>query len=1181
MLRNSISVFFFCILNISLFAQTIRTVGASGNYTTIASAFSAINNGTLTGAIELQIISTITETSEAKLNASGMGSASYTSVVIYPIVANLTIQNLSTGNSGPLTLIEFNGADNVTIDGRVNRTGTAKSLTIENRRQLALGGSNNVHNRINTILFNNSATNNRIDYCILKGASNANNATSVNVTWCRRKSASDDYTIEYWSNSSYPWNNATKLEVGNTLSYWGTAPANSALAANTYITEIISPTEFKINTPLPSGWTTGTGVGAQHYLTASNLSGGGIVNFGNSLPSGDGNDNNTITNCDFTNSQGIAARSSITSKGCQLYDFSTSSQKKLSNDNIEISDCNFYDFFLANSSYQGSTQSYSRGISLDQYTSNFTITRNNFYLPNSLNITYRTLSGSGGYSCIYASIATGNGYVTITDNYIGGTSSQCGGTNMTFTSSSSGNATTSTYQVTLINLATLGSTSSVNSTTSVVDRNTIKKIALDYTLWATSSPVYFSAIDVGQGKCHIRDNVIGSDSENSSILLSNRTTTGSYFGIGIRSASCPFGGGDTNISGNKIGGIKTQNSTTPTTSRGFAPIQLTGSCSVSQNIYIKNNVIGSETIANSIETTTTGSNDLTGISVGIPTANYFIDSNKIMNLTNSSTTTGARSVQGIHFGGIAISQTSNYTVRYNQIKNFKTSSTTPTLTMVGINIDRLLPGVSPTVATTNTISHNIIQNFTSTNTTSAANSIQGIYVSLFTNNAVPATPTPNQTTTISNNFISDLYLNASNTNTGASISGICYEVGSGSTIDRSSTVTSSFTNNIISLGNGVSNDCLIFGIRERGTGGATNSFYHNTINIGGSSPSSSSAKTYAILKDMTGTPGTTASHNGTRNIRNNIFNNTRSISGGASNTIHYSLQLISNATTIDYNNHYVSSTGSGNFRAVLGSTDYTDIASWRTALTTSRENNSLNVDPQFTNAASTSAIDYDKDATLDCPKIDAAPTDYFGASRASTAQMGAIEIQSSLPVELLNIHALCHGTFTEINWFTASEHNSSYFNVERSREGYLWEVVATLEAAGNSNTLIEYSYQDLNPNAGTTYYRIAQVDQDGTKETFDPISVACDEDIDGTFISTYPNPGSGDFIVELTNSKLEGDGILQISDAKGSIILENIIQLHKGKNSVFISNHQLKSGFYYVIVKDQYNESFTCKHVVN
>lgn len=1171
MLRNTISIVFVFATVLNFLAQTVKTVGTSGNYTTLSSAFAAINNGTLTGDIELQIISNITETTEAKLNASGMGSASYSSLVIYPTAANLTIQNLSTGNSGPLTLIEFNGADNVTIDGRVNRTGTTKSLTIENRRQLALGGSNDVHNRINTIWFNNSATNNKIDYCILKGASSSANVASLNVNYCRRKSDSDNYTIEYWSNSnpSYAWNNATKLEVGNTLSYWGTAPANSALAANTYITEIISPTEFKINTPLPSGWTTGTGGGAQHYLTASNLSGGGIVNFGNSLPSGDGNDNNTISNCDFTNSQGIAARSSITSRGCQLYDFTTSSQKKLSNDNIVISDCNFYDFFLANSSYQGSSQSYNRGIYLDQYTSNVTITRNNFYLPNALNITYRTLSGSGGYSCIYASIATGNGYVTITDNYIGGTSAQCGGSNMTFTSSPSGTATTSTYQVTLINLATLGSTSSVNSTTSVVDRNTIKKIALDYTLWATSSPVYFSAIDVGQGKCHIRDNVIGSDTENSSILLSNRTTTGSYFGIGIRSASCPFGGGDTSISGNKIGGIKTQNPTTPTTGRGFLPIQLTGSCAVSQSFYIKNNLIGSETIANSIETTTTGSNDLTGISVSIPVSNYFIDSNKIINITNTSTTNGARSVQGIHCSGTATA-TSNYTIRYNQIKNFKTSSITPTLTMVGINIDRL--SNQPTVATSSTISNNVIQNFTSTNTASAPNSIQGVYVSLFTSSTVA---TPNQTLTISNNFISDLYLNVSNTNEGANISGICYEVGSGTTIDRSSSITSSFTNNIISLGNGVSNDCLIFGIWERGVGGATNNFYHNTIHIGGVSPATSAIKTYGFFKNSTN------AQNGTRNIRNNIFNNSRAISGGASNTIHYSLHLTSNATTIDYNNHYVSSTGSGNFRAVLGTTDYTDIASWRTALTTSRENNSLNIDPQFTNAASTSAIDYDKDATLNCPKIDAAPTDYFGASRTATAQMGAIEIQSSLPVELVNIHALCHGTFTEIKWFTASEHNSSYFNVERSREGYLWEVVATLEAAGNSNTLIEYSYQDLNPNVGTSYYRIAQVDQDGTKETYDPVSVSCDEKINVNSLSTYPNPGSGDFVIELVNFDLEGEGLLQITDAKGATQLQQRIQLDKDVNSIFVSNHNLKPGFYYVIVKDKHNESITCKHVIH
>jgi len=65
-------------------AQTTKTVGTSGNYTTLKAAFDAINNGTITGSITLQITSNTTESATAALNASGTGSASYSSISIYP-----------------------------------------------------------------------------------------------------------------------------------------------------------------------------------------------------------------------------------------------------------------------------------------------------------------------------------------------------------------------------------------------------------------------------------------------------------------------------------------------------------------------------------------------------------------------------------------------------------------------------------------------------------------------------------------------------------------------------------------------------------------------------------------------------------------------------------------------------------------------------------------------------------------------------------------------------------------------------------------------------------------------------------------------------------------------------------------------------------------------------------------
>jgi len=143
----------------SVKAQTIRTVGGSGaNYTTLKLAFDAINAGTLTGAITLQITGSTTETASAVLNSSGTGSAVYTSVTVYPTGTGFSI-------SGNLAapLISLNGADNVVIDGRVNAAGTGKDLVITNTSSASTTGTS-------TIRFINDATTNTLKYCTLKGS---------------------------------------------------------------------------------------------------------------------------------------------------------------------------------------------------------------------------------------------------------------------------------------------------------------------------------------------------------------------------------------------------------------------------------------------------------------------------------------------------------------------------------------------------------------------------------------------------------------------------------------------------------------------------------------------------------------------------------------------------------------------------------------------------------------------------------------------------------------------------------------------------------------------------------------------------------------------------------------------------------------------------------------------------
>ncbi|MDR7209218.1 T9SS type A sorting domain-containing protein [Flavobacterium piscis] len=166
------------------YSQITRTVGVAGaDYATLKGAFDDINSGTLTGVITLQVIDNTTETAAAVLNASGTGSASYTTVVIYPTVTGKTI-------SGNLNepIIDLNGADNVVIDGRLNQAGT-KNLTISNTSVASTAGTS-------TIRFINDASSNTIKYANIKGSTLDATGGIINFSTTTATTGNDNNTID-------------------------------------------------------------------------------------------------------------------------------------------------------------------------------------------------------------------------------------------------------------------------------------------------------------------------------------------------------------------------------------------------------------------------------------------------------------------------------------------------------------------------------------------------------------------------------------------------------------------------------------------------------------------------------------------------------------------------------------------------------------------------------------------------------------------------------------------------------------------------------------------------------------------------------------------------------------------------------------------------------------------------
>lgn len=85
-----------------------------------------------------------------------------------------------------------------------------------------------------------------------------------------------------------------------------------------------------------------------------------------------------------------------------------------------------------------------------------------------------------------------------------------------------------------------------------------------------------------------------------------------------------------------------------------------------------------------------------------------------------------------------------------------------------------------------------------------------------------------------------------------------------------------------------------------------------------------------------------------------------------------------------------------------------------------------------------------------------------------------------LPVELVDFSVHKEGETAKLLWQTASEVNSSYFEIQRSTDAINFTKIGRVEAVGYSNLLVHYSFTDEYPSIGNNYYRLKQYDLDGS-----------------------------------------------------------------------------------------------------
>jgi hypothetical protein len=173
-----------------------------------------------------------------------------------------------------------------------------------------------------------------------------------------------------------------------------------------------------------------------------------------------------------------------------------------------------------------------------------------------------------------------------------------------------------------------------------------------------------------------------------------------------------------------------------------------------------------------------------------------------------------------------------------------------------------------------------------------------------------------------------------------------------------------------------------------------------------------------------------------------------------------------------------------------------------------------------------------------------------------------------LPVHLTSFNALLVNNTPVLNWKTSFEQNSSYFAVQRSYDGTIFETIGNVTAKGNSSIETSYNYTDnaVNPSTNSTsiFYRLQQYDVDGKNELSNTVAVKYTNTQPSSF-AILQNPVQGQLQLQCWLTATQ-QVTMQITDAQGRMMQQQKLQINQGRSTTTLPVTQLASGLYHITV---------------
>lgn len=184
----------------------------------------------------------------------------------------------------------------------------------------------------------------------------------------------------------------------------------------------------------------------------------------------------------------------------------------------------------------------------------------------------------------------------------------------------------------------------------------------------------------------------------------------------------------------------------------------------------------------------------------------------------------------------------------------------------------------------------------------------------------------------------------------------------------------------------------------------------------------------------------------------------------------------------------------------------------------------------------------------------------------TTAAFGAClvyQLGSPLAVSLVSLNVAIDNGMPKLEWKTSAEKDSKGFEVEHSSDGKNWTNIGFVYSKGENGNSVEdlsYDFHHRSAHSGRNFYRLNQVDHDGTASLSKVVSISVGNASD---MRIYPN------VIEQNATKITIDGLsgnseISIFNLNGT----RVAYFSSAKNAEIVDMSNAPAGLYNVVVRD-------------